>query len=95
MTNGGLQAVVGVTSLEILDLGFCPRIDQQGFKALSGLSHLKQLHLGGLNLCRAVLQALSHLTGEVYILYIYMYVYFYPMIPILDEADVTDHVILC
>ena len=64
VTNLGLQAIAAIRSLEALDLSFCPHIDQQGLRILASLPRLKQLHLGGIKLCKAELQALSHLKGE-------------------------------
>jgi internalin A len=62
ITDSTLQFLNGITSLEVLDIGFA-QVTDSGLAQLNALSNLKELSIGGNKLTDAGLQVLRQMPG--------------------------------
>lgn len=64
ITDTGVSALAGLTTLEELDMSCCTHVNRMGFMAIATLPHLYSLTLAKMTLSPASLKCFGDMTGE-------------------------------
>ena len=65
VTDTGISALAGLTTLEDLDMSCCTHVNRTGFAAVASLPHLSSLTVAKMRLSTGSLKSVGTMTGDL------------------------------
>ena len=64
VTDAGISALAGLTTLEDLDMSCCTHVNRAGFAAVASLPHLSSLTVAKMRLSAGSFECIGTMTGD-------------------------------